>query len=361
MRILHLTRDFPPHSTGGTSTAVGSLVAAQRQHGIASAVVSFDHWRGARAASPRIAPANDPTVRLRIRSGAPFAAIAAVASDFAPTHIHLHHENLWPFAAHLRDLSSRPIAYTCHVLQPAGRLTASSRDQAAAIAACDAVLAPSRATAAEIASRHGRPATVVANIVDCPAVRPAPERRQRRVVYAGRFDHAKGTDILFEVMRIAVERDRTVTFDVAGGLPASRKHDARWRRRWQQASDPATAERVKLHGWLSHDHLSALYATCAVALVPSRNETFGLSAAEAMAHSVPVLAASIASLEELISDGSTGYLSDLDPVAITARLFEILDDDRASRVGRAAADSIRTRFAAGQVIRSLRTAYDRVA
>ena len=45
MRVLHLTRDLPPHTTGGISNAVGGLVKALADRDTACAVISFDGWR----------------------------------------------------------------------------------------------------------------------------------------------------------------------------------------------------------------------------------------------------------------------------------------------------------------------------
>lgn len=368
MRALHLTRDFPPRATGGLSTAVGSLVTALRTAGVANDVISFDHWRPRAGGATRFETGAGAS--LRIGSGSPFDAIEASARRFRPSVIHLHHENLWPFADLLRARLHCPIVYTVHILQPSrtpGGATARSRsDQAAAVRGCDLVAAPSHFAAAAVRDSYSPPRVVrlLPNIVEPPdlheggiggEIRVDPPR----VVYAGRFDHAKGFDVLFEVMREAIATEPSLHFDIAGGLPASRKGERRWLARWNRTAPPAAADRVHFHGWVDRARLRAIYSRASAQIVPSRCETFGLSAAEGMAHGLPVVAARAGALPELIADGDTGLLApEGDGGAIAARISEILADPlRAREIGRRAAQSVRCRFNSATVVAEVIGAY----
>ena len=70
----------------------------------------------------------------------------------------------------------------------------------------------------------------------------------------------------------------------------------------------------------------------------NRFETFGLVAAEAMSHGVPVVAARIGALKELVEDGVDGLLFERgDPRDLAAALRRVWDDpDLCRRMGQAA-------------------------
>ncbi len=73
-----------------------------------------------------------------------------------------------------------------------------------------------------------------------------------------------------------------------------------------KAMAPANVEFV---GMLDKPGLAGLYRNARCLIVPSVwFETFGLVAAEAMAHGVPVIASRMGALPELVRDGETGFL-----------------------------------------------------
>ena len=65
---------------------------------------------------------------------------------------------------------------------------------------------------------------------------------------------------------------------------------------------------VRWAGAMGHEEACRLYGLMDVAVVPSKFEGFGLSAAEAMAAGVPVVASDVDGLREVIDDGTTGLL-----------------------------------------------------
>jgi N-acetyl-alpha-D-glucosaminyl L-malate synthase BshA len=67
------------------------------------------------------------------------------------------------------------------------------------------------------------------------------------------------------------------------------------------------------------DHLEPLFFCADLFLLPSEQESFGLTALEAMACGVPVIAAETGGLPEVISHGETGFLF---PVGETNKMAE---------------------------------------
>jgi N-acetyl-alpha-D-glucosaminyl L-malate synthase BshA len=63
-------------------------------------------------------------------------------------------------------------------------------------------------------------------------------------------------------------------------------------------------------------------------LLPSKEESFGLAALEAMAYGVPVIAANVAGIPEVVVDGQTGFLSEVGDVEKMARdAIKLLSDE----------------------------------
>ncbi|HEY7833312.1 MAG TPA: glycosyltransferase family 1 protein [Ktedonobacterales bacterium] len=90
-------------------------------------------------------------------------------------------------------------------------------------------------------------------------------------------------------------------------------------------------------GTLRGDDLAAAYASADVFVLPSRTETLGLVALEAMAAGLPVVGADRGGIPDLVDDGATGLLFDPDtPDALAGALTQLVDDaDLRARLGAA--------------------------
>jgi hypothetical protein len=111
MRVLHLTRDFPPRNAGGISTAVGGMVGALQTRGIQTSVVSFDAWRPLRDGRYS-EPAKIEGNVLRVRSPAHHDDIVAFGRDAKPDVVHVHDGMLWEYASAFGASKS---VFTMHV------------------------------------------------------------------------------------------------------------------------------------------------------------------------------------------------------------------------------------------------------
>ena len=81
---------------------------------------------------------------------------------------------------------------------------------------------------------------------------------------------------------------------------------------------------VTFMGYLRGERLSRAYASADIFIFPSRLETFGLVVIEAMAAGLPVVAARVGGVGEIVQDGITGYTFDSgDSTALLAGVREI--------------------------------------
>jgi len=103
--------------------------------------------------------------------------------------------------------------------------------------------------------------------------------------------------------------------------------------------DPATAarvraaaarlqleERVTFAGDLDRDTLAACYDRADVAVLATRQETYGMAVAEALAHGLPVVATATGAIPELIGSDAGLLVAVGDQAALTAALQRVVGD-----------------------------------
>ena len=109
------------------------------------------------------------------------------------------------------------------------------------------------------------------------------------------------------------------------------------------------------------DSVAPLLAGADLFLLPSQTESFGLSALEALACGVPVVASRVGGLPEVVRDGETGWLcevGDVDTMA-SAAIAVLQDPSRWQAVSTAAAADARARFAERDVVAQYEALYRR--
>jgi len=106
------------------------------------------------------------------------------------------------------------------------------------------------------------------------------------------------------------------------------------------------------------DYLSA----ADVLLLPSEQESFGLAALEAMACEVPVIASRVGGIPEVVTDGETGWLSEVGDVEKMSRDAARLLSDRDLRIqmGKLARESAVSRYRTDIVIPQYLSYYEQV-
>lgn len=163
---------------------------------------------------------------------------------------------------------------------------------------------------------------VLPNVVSLPEMQFDHEHGTY-VAYVGRLSHEKGVLQLIEAASALPD----IQFRIAGDGPLKAE---------LEGMAPAN---VRFEGWLNRDEVSELYRGARFAVVPSIcYETFGLAAADAMAHGLPVVASRIGGLQEIIDENETGLFFDVDdPRDLVNKITTLWHDrDARSRMGKAA-------------------------
>lgn len=175
----------------------------------------------------------------------------------------------------------------------------------------------------------------------CPAGAPRwpprdPTARGRYLLFMGTLEPRKNIGVLLDAYaRLIERRPDAPPLHIAGRrTPESTA--------WiDRIARPPLAGRVRYLGYVADDDRRAVYAGAIALIVPSLNEGFGLTALEAMATGVPVVASNRGSLPELIGDA--GILVDPADAEALAHALEQVTSETAATT--ACAESGRTRAA----------------
>ena len=119
------------------------------------------------------------------------------------------------------------------------------------------------------------------------------------------------------------------------------------------------AELVKFTGWVGPSGKRALFEAAAVLAAPSYDAALPMSMLEAMAAGVPVAAAAVGGIPEVIVDGVSGMLVAPGDSASLARTLRTLlaDHALAARLGNAARESVRLHHSAERALPRLEELY----
>lgn len=316
MPVVHVTRDFPPSSTGGLSTAVGGLVAARRARGDHDVVVSFDGWR-VRGGTGQTAPRwelIDGTRILRMRTGANLDAGREALRRLDASVVVVHCPWFWAWSSTWTKGAMRvAVAHVMHQVQARLRQVeeppASALVEARAWEEADRVIVLSRSAHRALPASVMDKARMAGLGVTAPedTVEPTHAETVPMVLHVGRWSDSKGLNALLERWPRVRDRVPGATLVMAGGLPENPKGERRW---WRRCA--ADVPGVLAPGWLSAAELAGWRDQSHVGISVSPWETFGLAVAEHFAHGLPVLSTPTGVAEETLPAWPLGHLLPLE-------------------------------------------------
>jgi N-acetyl-alpha-D-glucosaminyl L-malate synthase BshA len=196
-----------------------------------------------------------------------------------------------------------------------------------------------------------RDIAVIPNFLDCDEYRREAngELRPRLapsgeaiILHVSNFRPVKRVDVVFEVFRRVRERVPARLVLIGDGPERATLE--------RRVSDSGLSSDVLFAG--EQQDLVSWLSAADVLLLPSEQESFGLAALEAMACEVPVVASRVGGLPEVISEGRTGFLCDLDDLSgMAERVITVVRDrELGRRIGQAAAADVRARYCVDRVV-----------
>ncbi len=319
MRVALITPEYPGC---GPSFGIGSYVQRLAQeltaagHGVCVAVAAQDGcWLGHSDQVHRVSASRVPGI---IRPRWVSAWLQRTLDDLAPDVVEVPNwgglaaflSRSWPLVVRLSTSIDHqpPRDRLRRILHPLHL-----RLECATVRRAHLVIANSHAIAQAVAPLYRRMADRV-----IPHAFPTPRETGRPiggdVLFVGRCEHRKGVDVLLRAWP-AVRAQRACTLHLVGSghhalidlLPATLRAG------------------ITVHGVISDAALTSLRDRCAVQVVPSRFESFGLTVVEAFAAGHAVIAGDCAGLSETVGPAGVLYPVE-DHRALTQALRQVLDD-----------------------------------
>jgi len=127
------------------------------------------------------------------------------------------------------------------------------------------------------------------------------EPHEKLVLFIGRLVPQKGVEYLIKAVPLIVQHDSRVRFIITGD-GWSKNHLE------NLAASTGHGDKIRFVGFVSNSELVELTMSADVLVVPSIYEPFGIVALEGMAAGVPVVAANVGGLTDIIEHDRTGVL-----------------------------------------------------
>lgn len=352
-------------AVGGSGIVAAQLAGALSRHGADVHLFSTGAPpRGVDGSGVRCHIVTPPT--YPVLDAPPWTvAMAGALADGVLVHdldvIHVHYALPWAVSAQLAlGLVDRPVrlVVTLHGTDvtgigsdPAYALTLRG-----ALRRADVVTAPSDALSrAAVTSRLVvTPPRVVPNFVDTDAFGPDGPRAladgRPRIVHVSNYRPVKRATWLVDALVAARQTHDAELLLVGDGPSLASVLTA--------AEDAGVAHAVRSVGEV--DDPAPWLRSASVFALPSAEESFGLSALEAMACGLPVVGCAVGGLPEVVQHGRSGALVDADdPSAFAAAVASLLDDlPRRDAWGRAARARAQSAFPESRALSLYLDAYD---
>jgi glycogen(starch) synthase len=254
--------------------------------------------------------------------------VAELVSGFRPDILHINDATMTSFFFRRSGATANlPRVLTLHSpIRPAGKDGLQTRLAADAdhiVMVSQAQYAAAAATMPELQSKM----SVIRNALPFPEIEPTGLPFAPPILLCiGRLIVEKGLDLVIRAFVRLRKRGIVARLTIAGdGMERSNLE--------RLVRDLGCAEQIEFAGWVMPDRVPSLINTATMVLMPSRwPEPFGLVALQAAQMGRPTIASAIGGLPEVVENGATGLLVELDDeYALADAIRYLLSDPAAAR------------------------------
>ncbi|MBE3114420.1 MAG: glycosyltransferase family 4 protein [Actinobacteria bacterium] len=152
------------------------------------------------------------------------------------------------------------------------------------------------------------------------------DERKNIIGYIGRFSEEKGILTFIEVISILIKKFENAEFLIGGNGELRGKIN-------NYIESNNLTNKVTLTGWIPHDTLPEYLNKLKLLILPSYTEGLPNILLEAMACGTPVLATSVGTIPDIITDGETGFIITKNtPEDITKKIISILKNPNLNKI-----------------------------
>ncbi|WPU98351.1 glycosyltransferase family 4 protein [Mucilaginibacter sp. cycad4] len=178
-----------------------------------------------------------------------------------------------------------------------------------------------------------------------------------KVLYTGRLEYRKGTDVLLEAIPLVLQQKPDILFELIGNDTSND-----YQNRFKTDNPEEVLQRVIFSGKVDHETLCRAYQACDIFVAPSRYESFGLIFIEAMSYGKPVISCNVGGVPEIITDNYNGFFAETGDVqSLADKILRLADNgDLRKQMGLNARKTIEEKFNSDQLADNSLTYYNKI-
>ncbi|WP_261303058.1 glycosyltransferase family 4 protein [Paenibacillus andongensis] len=328
-----MTNEYEGHIVGGLGIIATNLSKAlAKRNGIFLTIIC-------KGASREVTVENDSSIRVirfpscskyhSVRSQkfntVPIARWLQAHGFTRPDLIHIHSLQCDDLAKYYKHKYRIPVIYTCHSLvvlekRKSGRTKMAAR-QKKLIRIANAITVPSQWQKNK--NRKYYPfykgqIKVIQNAVSMKKEISKPPPNPYHLLYVGRLTAIKGIKELLHAISLLKKSDHQIKLDIVG--KGSKAYTIKLKKTAQKLN---INKNVKWIGKLKPMAVQRLYSSYGAVIVPSRHESFGLVAMEAMANGAPLVSTRNGGLNSFVNKNNASVIRTVTASNIASSIREI--------------------------------------